>query len=222
MIEYQFNYFIKQAIVGSDPSSILPLIESFNNKFLPSFVDHATPVGTKKVVRMVGFDEFDGASVLFAPDAVFINILYRETNINETDELDKLSFINKAIEKINSSVKAWRVSSVITSIERATNDLSKKMYAKHFSGDEFNDFFEWSVRRAKRIDIKNESFNLITTQNRNVVMNAFNPSESFDAVVTQIDINTSQDKSAERFSFDNQNFIDISALIKEILQKEIE
>lgn len=221
MIEYQFNYFLKQALVESAAGSIISLMGAFKNKFLPTFVDEMTPGANKKAIRMVGIEEHDGASVLFASESIHVNILYRESGLDKVDALNKMQFINDAINEINSTVKAWRLSVLVTSIDRATDAFNSKMYNKYFSDNGFNEYFEWNVRRAKKSSANSEALNVITIVNRNAVMNAFNPAETFDAILTQVDVNTAPEGTSERFDIENGLMSVLLDKAEAILSEEI-
>ncbi|ECQ0146936.1 hypothetical protein P4040_004616 [Salmonella enterica] len=221
MIEYQFNYFLKKALVESAAGSVISLMGSFKNKFLPTFVDEMTPGANKKAIRMVGIEEYDGVSVLFASESIHVNILYRDRGLDKVDALNKMEFINNAINEINSTVKAWRLSVLVTSIDRATDAFNSKMYNKYFGDNASSDYFEWNVRRAKKSSVNSESLNIITVVNRNPVMNAFNPTETFDAIVTQIDVNTSPEVASERFDVENELMSVLLDKAEAILSEEI-
>lgn len=221
MIEYQFNYFLKQALVESAAGSIISLMGAFKNKFLPTFVDEMTPGANKKAIRMVGIEEYDGISVLFASESIHVNILYRDSGFDKTGALNKMQFINGAINEINPTVKAWRLSVLATSIDRATDSFNSKMYNKYFSDDNSSEYFEWNVRRAKKSSANSESLNVITIVNRNAVMNAFNPTETFDAIVTQIDVNTVPEGTSERFEIENGLISVLLDKAEAILSEEI-
>jgi len=221
MIEYQFNYFIKQAVVESVAGSVISLMGAFKNKFLPTFVDEMTAGSNKKAIRMVGIEEYNGASVLFASECIHITILYREDGLNKIDALEKLQVINGAINEVNPAVKSWRLSVLVSSIDRATDSFNSKMYKKYFGEDNSNEYFEWNVRRAKKSSSSSEALNVITTINRNTVMNAFNPTEAFDAIVTQIDINTVPEVTSERFHIDTKLTSILLDSAEAILSEEI-
>uniref|UniRef100_UPI0025946BB4 hypothetical protein n=1 Tax=uncultured Kosakonia sp. TaxID=1588927 RepID=UPI0025946BB4 len=128
MFEFQFSYFIRGQFVDSSPENIFPLITAFENKFLPSFADEITPNGVKKVIRIVGINEFENISVLFSSEAINITLLYRETKPEIKDVIARLDFITNTLSKIKPKIKAWRLASIATSIERITNEKNTKMY----------------------------------------------------------------------------------------------
>lgn len=200
MFEFQFIYFIRERFVDTAPEKIFPLITAFDNKFLPSYADEITPNGVQKVIRIVGLNEFDNVSVLFSSETVNINILCRSTRPTNEELIEKLDFITTALRKIKPEVRAWRLASIVTLIRRTTNEFNTQMYNKFFKGENPEEFFEWNTRRAAKRQHGEETLNVISTVTRGPVMNAGNPNENFDAIVTQLDVNTVVEKSADRFS----------------------
>ena len=148
----------------------------------------------------MGLNEFDNVSVLFSSETVNINILCRSTRPTNEELIEKLDFITTALRKIKPEVRAWRLASIVTLIRRTTNEFNTQMYNKFFKGENPEEFFEWNTRRAARRQHGEETLNVISTVTRGPVMNAGNPNENFDAIVTQLDVNTVVEKSADRFS----------------------
>ncbi|WP_270222408.1 hypothetical protein [Kosakonia cowanii] len=204
MFEFQFSYFIRGQFVDSSPENIFPLITAFENKFLPSFADEITPNGVKKVIRIVGINEFENISVLFSSEAINITLLYRETKPEIKDVIARLDFITNTLSKIKPNIKAWRLASIATSIERITNEKNTKMYNKFFHDGSPTDYFEWNTRRATRAKHGNETLNIVATTTRGPIMNATNPTEAFDAIVVQLDVNTIAENSTERFDISKE------------------
>ena len=203
MFEFQFSYFVRERFVDSSPESIFPLITAFENNFLPSCADEVSPNGVRKVIRMVGINDFDNIAVLFSSEAININMLYRDVRPSKEQVIAKLDFIVSALSKIKSNTKAWRIASVVTSIEKATQSYNSKMYSKYLSDGASDVCFEWNVRQAKKTQINSEILNIVTSLSRGPVMNSANPTESFDAVVVQLDVNTAPENASERFEVSN-------------------
>ncbi|HAT7593021.1 TPA: hypothetical protein JAW44_002781 [Citrobacter werkmanii] len=215
MFEFQFSYFTKGQFIDNSPESIFPLITAFENKFLPSFADEITPMGVRKVIRIVGINEFENISVLFASEAVNINMLYRDTKPENADVIKRLDFITNALSKVKAGAKAWRLASIVTSIERVTPENNEKMYAKFFNDDYQGNFFEWNTRRAKREQHGSEIFNVVATTSRGPVMNSNSPSETFDAIVIQLDVNTVPENSLDRFAISSEHFWQLVDIARE-------
>ncbi|MCK7011266.1 hypothetical protein L8Q73_22520, partial [Enterobacter kobei] len=93
MFEFQFSYFVRERFVDSSPESIFPLITAFENNFLPSYADEVSPNGVRKVIRMVGINDFDNIAVLFSSEAININMLYRDVRPSKEQVIAKLDFI---------------------------------------------------------------------------------------------------------------------------------
>ncbi|ELP0658804.1 hypothetical protein ACPM4U_004696, partial [Enterobacter hormaechei] len=55
----------------------------------------------------------------------------------------------------------------------------------------------------KKTQINSEILNVVTSLSRGPVMNSANPTESFDAVVVQLDVNTAPENASERFEVSN-------------------
>lgn len=204
MFEFQFVFFIRERFVDTSPEKIFPLITAFDNKFLPSYADEITPSGVQKVIKIVGLNEFDNVSVLFSSESLNINILCRGARPTNEAILAKLDFITNALCKVKPDVRAWRLASIVTSIVRTTHEYNSRMYDKFFKDGNAEDFFEWNTRRAARKQHEDEMLNVISTVSRGPVMNSGNPTENFDAIVAQLDVNTVVEKSADRFSISSE------------------
>ena len=200
MFEFQFSYFTRGQFIDNAPVSISPIMMAFENKFLPSYADEISPHGLRKVIRIVGINEFDGVAVLFSSESVNINMLYRDYKPKEEEVFARLDFIINALSKINSNIKVWRLASIVTSVERVTYENSERMYSKFFADGAHNDFFEWNVRRAKKEQYESEVLNVVATISRGPVTNTINPTENFDAVIVQLDVNTAAEKTTDRFN----------------------
>lgn len=219
MYEFQFSYFTRGQFIDSSPENIFPLISAFENNFLPSYAEEISHTGVKKVIRIVGINRFENVSVMFTSESININMLYRDAKPGKDEIIERLSFITNALSKIKADIKAWRLASVVSSIERVTQEYNSKMYSKFFVDGNSADYFEWNTRRAKRHSLANETLNVVATISRGPVMNSNNPSENFDAIVVQLDVNTIPENSSDRFNISNEVVLQLIDLGQENLDE---
>lgn len=219
MYEFQFSYFTRGQFIDSSPENIFPLISAFENNFLPSYAEEISHTGVKKVIRIVGINRFENVSVMFTSESININMLYRDSKPGKDEIIERLNFITNALSKIKADIKAWRLASVVSSIKRVTQEYNSKMYSKFFVDGNSADYFEWNTRRAKRHSLANETLNVVATISRGPVMNSNNPSENFDAIVVQLDVNTIPENSSDRFNISNEVVLQLIDLGQENLDE---
>jgi len=209
VFNYQFNYFFRNGFAESKPERIGEFMLAFDNKFLPSFVDEVTPTGTSKMLRMVGFDKYSIVSILFGSEVISIHVNTKDENKVEKQVLfELLSFVHTGLKKINKSKQSYRISTVISSLVKTTEEYNSSMYGKFFNNQNANDYFEWNSRLAKKEKIRHENVNFITSANRGTVMSPdFNYGRPTDAISIEIDVNTIAENGDPRFSFDDESVI---------------
>lgn len=205
MFNYQFNYFFRNSFAEAKPEKVGELMMAFDNKFLPMFLDEHTPAGVNKILRMVGMDIYSNVSVMFGSEVLSIHI-----NSKNNEEIPKekifnfLTFVFSCLKKINKSKMSYRVSSVFTWLDNASEESNSLLRKKFLSPNIPADVFEWNVRIAKKGKVRSENINCITTVNRASIMTAeINSGRPTDALVVEIDVNTVAENGDTRFSFDS-------------------
>jgi len=205
MYNYQFNYFFKEGFIQSTPESVPRIMVAFDNKFLPTFLDEVSPTGVNKILRMVGYNEYSHMSVLFGGEVLSVQFNVADGKNKSKDEIFKeLTFVNEGLLKIRSDESAYRISSVISFIEKANNDIVSKVYSKFFDDGNSDIVFEWNVRKATRYDIRREVINSVFNVSRATLMhNEYNSGRPFDGVAIEVDINTLPERAEKRFSLNS-------------------
>jgi len=142
-------------------------------------------------------------------------MLYRDSIPEKDEVIAKLDFVTNALSRIKSNSKAWRLASVVTSIERVTQEKNTRMYSKFFTDGNPVDFFEWNSRRAKKQQLGAEMLNVVATISRGPIMNSNNINETFDAIVVQLDVNTIAENFSDRFDISNDIITQLTDIANE-------
>jgi len=213
-ISYIVNFFINNEVIGSDSEALMKLMPIIQKGFMPSIGDAINNEGEReKAIQLKKEDDDISSTVTFARKAILIQIT-SEKLINNNLLIEKIKEILTAINENISFGKANRISSIINTIVNYNTEVENKLYTRYFNGDA--DCFEWSLRKAKRINIKGEEVNSITSIERGKAKKSNHLSgktSDIDVFLITCDSNTIIENNNERFSIDDNSII--SDLVKE-------
>lgn len=213
-ISYNFNFFTKNNSIKADSESIYKLMPFINDGFMPTTGDELSEEGDRyKVIRVQKETEEINTSITFAKKAVLLQV----TSDKEVDSHALMAVVNSILTKLKDvlgDIKGERAACIANLIIENDQKTEEIIYKKFFTDNP--EYFEWSVRKAKKFVIDGENANSVLAVNKGMGTKQNNGTGSIsqiEVIVISCDNNTIAENETPRFEIDN------SSIFNELLKK---